>query len=313
MTLAGQILLEAITQGTGISSINNLSPGLYNVEISDKNGCIISGSTFVNGVKNIFLPGNLDRIDTVLCLGKSLYVDVEEKPGFIYDWTPGPNTSDVNLQPTTTGVHNYILSVTEPGCNPYELEVNINVEQIKSEIAIRNSEIYFRADDVISPDKAVNILSVVSDESINISSNSSLGISHEWVWDQGTSTESDIQIPNIDKNKWIYLKLDSSGCLGYDSVYVALSVIPFDAISPNGDMKNDTWNILGITANRYDQAIITIYNRWGEEVYKTYGGSQFTPWDGTKDGNELPVGTYYYIIDLADQDEPITGPVTIIR
>ena len=36
-------------------------------------------------------------------------------------------------------------------------------------------------------------------------------------------------------------------------------------------MKNDTWNILGITANRYDQAIITIYNRWGEEVYKTYG------------------------------------------
>ncbi len=303
----------SITQGTGISSINNLSPGLYNVEISDKNGCIISGSTFVNGVKNIFLPGNLDKIDTVICLGKSLYVDVEEKPGFIYDWTPGPNTSDVNLQPTTTGLHNYILSVTEPGCNPYELEVNINVEQIKSEIATRNSEIYFRADDVISPDKAVNILSVVSDESITISSNPNLGISHEWVWDQGTSTESYIQIPNIDKNKWIYLKLDSSGCLGYDSVYVALSVIPFDAISPNGDMKNDTWNILGITANRYDQAIITIYNRWGEEVYKTYGGSQFTPWDGTKDGNELPVGTYYYIIDLADQDEPITGPVTIIR
>ena len=150
-------------------------------------------------------------------------------------------------------------------------------------------------------------------KSITISSNPNLGISHEWVWDLGTSTESDIQISNIDKNKWIYLKLDSSGCLGYDSVYVALSVIPFDAISPNGDMKNDTWNILGITANRYDQAIITIYNRWGEEVYKTYGGSQFTPWDGTKDGNELPVGTYYYIIDLADQDEPITGPVTIIR
>ena len=78
-------------------------------------------------------------------------------------------------------------------------------------------------------------------------------------------------------------------------------------------MKNDKWNILGITANRYDQAVITIYNRWGEEVYKTYGGSQFTPWDGTKDGNELPVGTYYYIIDLASEDEPITGPVTIIR
>ena len=311
-----------ITQGPGISSINNLSPGSYNVEISDKNGCIISGSTFVNGVKNIFIPGNLDMIDTVICLGKSLSVNVEEKPGFIYlwkkystsdDWTPGPNTSDVNLQPTTTGRHNYTLSVTEPGCNPYEIQVNIDVEQIKSEIRTRNNEIYFRSDDVISPTKPVNILSVVSDESITISSNSNSGISHEWVWDLGTSTESDIQISNIDKNKWIYLSLDSIGCKGYDSVYVALSVIPFDAISPNGDMKNDTWNILGITANRYDQAIITIYNRWGEEIYKTYGGSQFNPWDGTKDGSKLPIGTYYYIIDLADQDESITGPVTIIR
>ena len=53
--------------------------------------------------------------------------------------------------------------------------------------------------------------------------------------------------------------------------------------------------------------------RWGEELYKTFGGTRFEPWDGTKDGEELPVGTYYYIIDLANQDEPITGPVTIIR
>ena len=78
-------------------------------------------------------------------------------------------------------------------------------------------------------------------------------------------------------------------------------------------MKNDTWNILGITANRYNQAVITIFNRWGDEIYKTYGGNRFEPWDGTKDGDQLPVGTYYYVINLAGQDDPITGPVTIIR
>ena len=35
--------------------------------------------------------------------------------------------------------------------------------------------------------------------------------------------------------------------------------------------------------------------------------------DGTNNGKELPVGTYYYIIDLKTEDEPQTGPITIIR
>ena len=46
-----------------------------------------------------------------------------------------------------------------------------------------------------------------------------------------------------------------------------------------------------------------------------YKGGKWEPWDGTyyNDGKELPVGTYYYIIDLNTGDAPQTGPVTIIR
>ena len=294
------------------SSISNLSPGKYTVQVEDKNGCLIDGLTQINGVRNIFVPGNLDQIDTTICLGKNLVVDVEEKPGYTYLWSTGSTSSDIVLQPTTEGMHNYVLNVTEPGCNPYELEVNIYVDQINSQLT-SNRELAFRSDDVISIDKAVHILSVVNDESFDIYSNSNFGVTHNWNWLQSSSTNNAITVNNIDKNFWIYLQLDSSGCIGNDSIYVILSVIPFDAISPNGDMKNDTWNILGITSSRYSQATIKIFNRWGDEVFQTKGGSQYVAWDGTKDGNELPIGTYYYIIDLANEDEPLTGPITIIR
>ena len=37
-------------------------------------------------------------------------------------------------------------------------------------------------------------------------------------------------------------------------------------------------------------------------------------WDGmTKEGNELPSGTYYYILELKPSQSTQTGPITIIR
>ncbi len=57
-----------------------------------------------------------------------------------------------------------------------------------------------------------------------------------------------------------------------------------------------------------------VFNRWGGLVFESKGGDSYTnPWDGTNEGKELAVGTYYYIIDLNTGDAPQTGPITIIR
>ena len=79
----------------------------------------------------------------------------------------------------------------------------------------------------------------------------------------------------------------------------------------NGDDRNDVWNIVDIAS--YPNAIIQIFNRWGALVHETSGGTGYIAWDGTREGKELPVGTYYYIINLNTGDEPQTGPITIIR
>jgi gliding motility-associated-like protein len=96
-------------------------------------------------------------------------------------------------------------------------------------------------------------------------------------------------------------------------------IIP-DAFSPNGDGINDFFEIVGI--EKYPGNSITIVNRWGNRVYeaKNYGiDTNPVFWDGFANtgssflGNELPDGTYYYILDLGNGENPIAGSIYLDR
>ena len=83
-----------------------------------------------------------------------------------------------------------------------------------------------------------------------------------------------------------------------------------DVLTPNGDGINDTWTILN--AERFPQAVITVYNRWGREVFKTTGYNN--DWRGTSNdsGDTLPTGSYFYQIDQnGDGSEIVTGWIYI--
>ena len=81
-----------------------------------------------------------------------------------------------------------------------------------------------------------------------------------------------------------------------------------NAISPNGDGKNDVWKLRFLEI--YPDAVVSIRDRWGKEVFRSQGYSE--PWDGRFNGEELPEGTYYYVIEIPDR-ENLTGPVLLIR
>lgn len=90
-----------------------------------------------------------------------------------------------------------------------------------------------------------------------------------------------------------------------------------EGISPNGDGKNDTFDIENIE-REYPNYTIQIYNRWGDVVYK---GDVNTPdWDGTANqsgalGDDvLPVGVYFYLLDFNDgSTEPKRGKIYLSR
>jgi gliding motility-associated-like protein len=82
-----------------------------------------------------------------------------------------------------------------------------------------------------------------------------------------------------------------------------------NTFTPNGDGINDTWKIKYLET--YPGNTVNIYNRYGEKVYSSVGYG--VPWDGTRNGTNLPAGTYYYIIDPKNSRGVVSGSVTIIR
>lgn len=100
------------------------------------------------------------------------------------------------------------------------------------------------------------------------------------------------------------------GCTATDSVLVRVFREIPNTITPDGDGVNDVWNIPEI--EKYPQAHVVIYNRWGNLVFESTGYRE--PWDGTHRGKELPAGSYFYIIDFKSQSrETLNGTVNIIR
>ena len=106
----------------------------------------------------------------------------------------------------------------------------------------------------------------------------------------------------------------TEGCIGTDSAMVVVTIpgvtiIVPNTFTPNGDGQNDTWDIKYISS--YPNCNVRIFNRWGQPVFSSIGYG--IAWDGTYKGARLPAGTYYYLIDLKNDSQLLSGFVLIVR
>ena len=104
-----------------------------------------------------------------------------------------------------------------------------------------------------------------------------------------------------------------SNCIGTDQVVISPITGLFipSAFTPNGDSKNDKWDIPGLAL--YPEARVTIFNRAGQVLFdgKNYSSN---PWDGTAKNAKQPGAVYVYMIRLNDPaNRLLKGTVTIIR
>jgi gliding motility-associated-like protein len=104
---------------------------------------------------------------------------------------------------------------------------------------------------------------------------------------------------------------DKLGCVTSDTTHIVVSpkLSVSNAFSPNGDGTNDNWEIVGLVA--YENATVDVFNRYGALIFHSKGYG--VPWDGTDNGQQVPVGVYYYIVDTKVNNQRFTGNVTVLR
>jgi gliding motility-associated-like protein len=115
-----------------------------------------------------------------------------------------------------------------------------------------------------------------------------------------------------------YVVQEVNGCLSLpDTVlitYQACDVIIPTAFTPDNDNVNDSWSLTGIDL-LYPRNLVTIYNRWGNIIFQSDPGKyEISPWNGTYNNEQMPVGSYYFIIEFGESYvENKTGIVSIVK
>jgi gliding motility-associated-like protein len=84
-----------------------------------------------------------------------------------------------------------------------------------------------------------------------------------------------------------------------------------NAFSPNGDGKNDVFQVRGTYLAAFE---LKIFNRWGELLFES--NSRQNSWDGTFRNKKCPVGVYYFQLKAKGLDGKKvekTGNVSVLR
>lgn len=133
-----------------------------------------------------------------------------------------------------------------------------------------------------------------SSQTVTLSASGSATVEFE-----SSTTNVVIELSNISNGNCSLVLTESA------TVLVESCSIP-KGISPNGDGLNDNWDL-----SAYNIKKVEIFNRYGTKVYSK--SNYENDWFGQSDsGNELPDGTYYFVIDFTDL-ETKTGWIYINR
>ncbi|MBL4703894.1 MAG: gliding motility-associated C-terminal domain-containing protein [Flavobacteriales bacterium] len=138
---------------------------------------------------------------------------------------------------------------------------------------------------------------------------SSNAVAWDWTFGNGgTSTDQDPSTIYFANGTYVITQYayGALGCVDSTSTTVVINTVTTEintlipnAISPNGDGKNDVWKLDFIDLLN-PQADVKVFNRWGQTLFESVGYQ--IPWDGTYNDEPVPEGTYYYVIVISDSE-----------
>ncbi len=273
--------------------------GTYTVTITDQNSCTVELNTIVaiGSYPDFELSSNAP-----LCEGNDVYLNAPFNNSWDYFWE-GPNSfNDTIYNPVIEDAYNinegeYSLTVFNSfGCATTE---SIEIELYDGV----NTNPY--NDTVFIYETTSTLIGIPFDSTYT----------YQWLNDVDCNTCNENIVSPSENTTYTIVVTSENGCT--DTFTITVIVLPRgneelvlpNTITPNEDGYNDMWIIPWL--DRYQENAVVIVNRWGDEVFKARPYQN--DFNGTYNGKELPAGVYYFILNLGEDFQTFSGPLTIIR
>lgn len=273
----------------------NLIAGNYEVFIRDNNLCTLSQPVVLESKFTVIADAG---DDVEICPGNQ--VQLQGSGGGAYQWQPVSGLSDPSVPNPLASPQNttiYALTVTKGVCASTD-SVTVTVYD-DATINAGNDTVIFKG------------------STISLEATGGTFASYFWAPPEGLSSSTGKVVQATPEVSTLYKVTGTTtkGCVSSDTIFIrVISELKIPSgFTPNGDGYNDTWEI--DNAYLFPSMTVQVVNRWGQNVFYSRGYGNGLEWDGTYKGKDLPIGTYYFVIDLNDGNNtrPITGPVTIVR
>jgi gliding motility-associated-like protein len=227
--------------------------------------------------------------------------ELEEDETFLYCLNFFPETLLIDAGILNDDPNNYTYNWSS-GQDTYEIAINeIGIYTVTATNSFGCSK---SRNIIIEPS---NIATIESFEVIDASNNNSITVivSGEGEYDYSLldqngvfmSWQAENIFTNIPPGIYTVLVRDLKNDCGI--VEDMVSVIGFPKFfTPNGDGSNDTWNIRGVSGQFQPNTRVLIFDRYGKLLKELSPLGQ--GWDGTYNGQVLPVSDYWFSVKLQD-------------
>jgi large repetitive protein len=256
--------------------------GTYHCTVTDANGCSATSANTIVTVNSAPVAGIAADGPLDFCEGDN--VTLTALNGTSWLWSNGAATQSI----VVSNSGSYYVIVSDQCGNDTASAVTVTVTNSAPVAGITTTQLGY---------------------TVTFTDNSTGATS--WNWNFGDNTTSGEQNPVHEYSGggvYLVILIVSNAC-GSDTTSMMIELPDgtdklglYNAFSPNGDGFNDTWTIP--MAELYSDNTVTIVNRWGNEVWKAsaYDNDKVV-WNGQNlNGDNLPDGSYYYIITYEGKD-----------
>lgn len=307
----------SLFDGTAVIVDNALS--VADGDDADLTGAVvrISSSTFVSGEDNLLfsaqngITGSYISSTGVLTLtGLASVANYQ---------TALRSVQYENTSSTPTGTNRTIEFIVDDGesLSPMatkSITIDINLPPVFTPQALTT---------VVNGQVTLDLLSIVTDPNDNLDP-TTFTIIQQPISSATANIDIQTSILSIDYSSTSFVGLDNliievfdtSGSRAETTINIQVdgNIIVHNGVSPNGDGKNDYFDIQNIAALGSENKV-SIFNRWGDKVFEmiNYNNSD-RRFDGKSDsGKELSSGVYFYKIEFSNGQPELKGYLTIKR